>query len=81
MKHLAKTLSLILAGVMCVSLCACNIATGDKDPDKDVNEVEKGDYTQYTKLVIDGGGQNAAYNTTSSLIYDKYTNPYPYNKL
>lgn len=81
MKHLAKTLSLILAGVMCVSLCACNIATGDKDPDKDVNEVEKGDYTQYTKLVIDGGGQNAAYNTTSSLIYDKYTNPYPYNTL
>ena len=34
-----------------------------------------------TELVIDGGGQNATFNSTSSMIYDPYANPYPYNTL
>lgn len=81
MKMLKQLGCLLIAGAMCVSFCACNIITGTGDDDKDVDQVEQGDYSQYTRLVIDGGGQNAAYNTTSSLIYDKYTNPYPYNTL
>ena len=80
-KKFAKIMSLLLAAALCVPFAACNVVGGTGDPDKDVDEVEKGDYSKYTKLVIDAGGQNAAYNTTSSLVYDKYTNPYPYNTL
>lgn len=80
-KKFAKIMSLLLAAALCVPFAACNVVGGTGDSDKDVDDVEKGDYSKYTKLVIDAGGQNAAYNTTSSLIYDKYTNPYPYNTL
>lgn len=38
-------------------------------------------YDGLVKLTIDAGGQNAQYNTTSSMEYDKYLNPYPYNTL
>ncbi len=39
------------------------------------------DLTGRTELVIDGGGQNANFNSSSSMIYDPYANPYPYNTL
>lgn len=81
MNKLVKKICLLMAGIMCFGLAGCNVVGSGENPDKDKDEVEKGDYSQYTKLVIDGGGQNAAYNTTPSLIYDKYTNPYPYNTL
>lgn len=81
MKGLCRKLSVLLAIVLCFAFGGCTVAGSGKDKDKDVDAVDKGDYSQYTKLTIDGGGQNVAYNTTSSLIYDKYTNPYPYNTL
>lgn len=80
-KGWAKTAAVLLAGAMCFGVCGCNVVGDTKDKDKDLDAVEKGDYTQYTKLVIDGGGQNAAYNSTPVLEYDKYENPYPYNTL
>ncbi len=33
------------------------------------------------EIVVDGGGANAAFNSTVSMDYDKYANPYPYNTL
>ena len=71
MKGLCRKLSVLLAIVLCFAFCGCTVAGSGKDKDKDVDAVDKGDYSQYTKLTIDGGGQNVAYNTTSSLIYDK----------
>jgi len=44
----------------------------DGGPDSNANKIE---------LVVDGGGQNTSYNSTVSMIYDKYANPYPYNTL
>ena len=38
-------------------------------------------YDNLVKLTIDAGGQNAQYNTTASMDYDKFLNPYPYNTL
>ena len=32
-------------------------------------------------IIVDGGGQNASFNSTVSMIYDKYANPYPYKTL
>ena len=84
MKKLITKLSMIvLAGLFCFGPCACNVISEDatKDTEKNKEEVQHGDYSTYTKLVIDGGSQNAAYNSTVSLEYDKYSNPYPYNTL
>lgn len=39
------------------------------------------DYKDRVELVIDGGGQNANFNSSNSMIYDPYANPYPYNTL
>jgi len=33
------------------------------------------------EIIVDGGGQNASFNSTLSMIYDEYANPYPYNTL
>ena len=38
-------------------------------------------YDHLVKLTIDAGGQNAQYNSTSSMDYDPFLNPYPYNTL
>jgi ABC-type glycerol-3-phosphate transport system substrate-binding protein len=32
-------------------------------------------------IIVDGGGQNASFNSTVSMIYDEYANPYPYKTL
>ncbi len=84
MKQMKRLCGLMMAAVMlasCGVLSACNIAGGGGGGT--IGGVEQGDYdkTKAVELVIDGGGQNAAYNTTNSLEYDKYTNPYPYNTL
>ena len=56
-----------LAVVMAASVCVAAAGCGGKGA-----EVE---------IVVDGGGQNAHFNSTKSMIYDKYANPYPYNTL
>lgn len=78
-----KVMCLSFSVVVGFSFSACNVIdSGEtKDPEKNLEEVEKGDYTAYTKLTIDGGGQDLSYNSTASLVYDKYTNPHPYNTL
>lgn len=84
MNKLFRTISLIAAAVLfCCSFSACNIIGNTGDPDKDLDPIEKEDWEAlgYTKLTIDGGGQDLGYNTTASMIYDKYTNPHPYNTL
>lgn len=84
MKQTNRMCGFAMAAVMlfsCGVFSACNIAGGGGGGSLD--GVQQGDYdkSKATELVIDGGGQNASYNTTNSLIYDKYTNPYPYNTL
>ena len=84
MNKLFRTISLIAAAVLfCCSFSACNIIGNTGDPDKDLDPIEKEDWEAlgYTKLTIDGGGQDLGYHTTASMIYDKYTNPHPYNTL
>lgn len=86
MKRSKRFLGLAVGAMMLLSsgaFAACNVVNDAKDSNKDVDSVQQGDYdkTDAVELIIDGGGQNAAYNTTESLIYDKYTNPYPYNTL
>lgn len=81
MKELMRKMCAVLAVILCLSLCSCTMAGDGKDKNKNIDAVQKDDYSEYTRLIIDAGSQNAAYNTTSSLIYDKYTNPYPYNTL
>ncbi len=81
MKKMRKGIALAMA--LCVSigtLAGCVVEDGSGSG-ADVESVQKGDYTQYTKLTIDAGGQNATYNTTESLEYNALTNPYPYNTL
>ena len=84
MKKWLRGISLAFAVVIgCCSFAACNIIGDTGDPDKDLDPVEKEDWEAlgYKKLTIDGGGQDLGYNTTASMIYDKYTNPHPYNTL
>jgi len=45
------------------------ISCGPKEP---LNTIE---------IVVDGGGANISFNSTLSMTYDKYANPYPYNTL
>ena len=81
MKKMKKGVALVMA--LCVSigtLAGCVVAESGGSG-SDVESVQKGDYTEYTKLTIDAGGQNTTYNTTESLEYDALTNPYPYNTL
>ncbi len=69
-----KTARLALLAV-CVSMIAsCLFSCIIDKPDDNK-------YDGLIKLTIDAGGQNAQYNTTSSMEYDKYLNPYPYNTL
>ncbi|MBQ7924136.1 MAG: carbohydrate ABC transporter substrate-binding protein [Clostridia bacterium] len=88
MKKFAKMAALLFAvGMTFSAFAGCNVAdSGDNTGGGGGNngpleEVEKGDYTEFVKLKVDGGGANRAYNTTTSLEYDKYSNPYPYNTL
>ena len=75
MKKIQKTIAKLVLIAMCMSLIATSlIACGGGGDDKK-------DYSHLTKLTIDAGGQNAQYNSTLSLDYDKYLNPYPYNTL
>ena len=81
MSKFVKTL-IAMSICCCFLLCgACKTADLGKDSENDKDSVDHGEYSRYTQLVIDGGGQNISYNTTQSLKYDKYTNPYPYNTL
>lgn len=57
-----------LAAVMATSICAAFAGCGSGTG----NAVE---------IVVDGGGQNAHFNSSKSMVYDKYANPYPYNTL
>lgn len=73
MKHLKKFLGLAVGAIMLLSsgaFAACNVVDDAKDSNKDVDSVQQGDYdkTDAVELIIDGGGQNAAYNTTESLL-------------
>ncbi|MBE7078310.1 MAG: hypothetical protein E7380_00390 [Clostridiales bacterium] len=79
-KVIAVAASMML---LCGAFAGCNVADDGKDDSKNVEEVQKYDWAGkgYTKLTIDAGGQNASYNSTKNLIYDKYSNPYPYNEL
>ena len=84
MKKISKGISAAMALCMSVgSFVGCVVVdnSGNSSSGSDVEAVQKGDYTQYTKLTIDAGGQNTTYNTTESLEYDANTNPYPYNTL
>ncbi len=82
MKMMKKGIALVMA--LCVSMgmfAGCVVAGNGGNSGSDLESVQKGDYTQYTKLTIDAGGQNTTYNTTDSLEYNPLTNPYPYNTL
>ena len=70
-------IALLVACLLMVTSCmlSCHLFNGNND---DNNEDK---YENLVKLTIDAGGQNAQYNTTSSLEYDKFLNPYPYNTL
>ena len=74
MKKSLKQIARILVLVMCVSTIASCLFACTK-PDEDDR------YKDLVKLTIDAGGQNAQYNTTSSMDYDPFLNPYPYNTL
>ena len=74
MKKSLKQIARILVLVMCVSTIASCLFACTK-PDEDDR------YKDLVKLTIDAGGQNAQYNTTSSMEYDPFLNPYPYNTL
>lgn len=79
MKKTFRMLARITSLAICIATVAlCLFACPINDPD-DNNGGD--DYSDLVKLTIDGGGQNVQYNTTSSLVYDKYLNPYPYNTL
>lgn len=85
MNRLFKKFGLALAVVLfSAALGGCTIADSGRDEDKDVGSIDppEEDYSKFAEeLTIEGGGQNTAYNSTESLIYDKYSNPYPYNAL
>lgn len=74
MKKTFKRIARLITLVMCVSLIA-SCLFGCPAP------VEGPSYDHLTKLTIDAGGQNAQYNSTTSMDYDKFLNPYPYNTL
>lgn len=74
MKKSFKTIARFAFLAVCISMIAsCLVACHNG------NEGNK--YDNLVKLTIDAGGQNAQYNTTSSMDYDKFLNPYPYNTL
>lgn len=76
MKKTLKIFARITALAICIATVAlCLFACPAPGPD------DSEDYSDLVKLTIDAGGQNAQYNTTSSMEYDKYLNPYPYNTL
>lgn len=79
MKKTYRAFAVAAATLLAASFTGCHVADGGDGSDRE--SVKKGDYTGLVELSIDGGSQNNAYNTTSSLIYDKYSNPYPYNTL
>jgi len=82
MKVMKKMIALAMA--VCVSIgmfAGCSVAKNSGGSGSDLDKVDKGNYSKYTKLTIDAGGQNRSYNTTESLKYNPYTNPYPYNTL
>ncbi|MBE6925865.1 MAG: hypothetical protein E7461_03380 [Ruminococcaceae bacterium] len=75
MKKSFKKIVRIAAAALCLSMVlaflpACGGPTEENKP-----------YENLVKLTIDAGGQNAQYNTTASMDYDKFLNPYPYNTL
>lgn len=75
MKRSFKKIARFALLAVCVSMvasCLFSCVIIDDDDKK---------YEGLVKLTIDAGGQNAQYNTTSSMEYDKYLNPYPYNTL
>ncbi len=77
MKKTFKQIAKILLLAMCISMFAtCLFAC---DPPDDGNDGIN--YDNLVKLTIDAGGQNAQYNSTSSMDYDQFLNPYPYNTL
>lgn len=59
--------ALALSAMMCGAFAAC----GEKEPLPG----------QTVQIYVDGGGANAHFNSTPSMEYDKYANPYPYNTL
>lgn len=81
MKIMKKGIALAMALCACVGMFSGCVVENTDGNGSDLNAVQKGDYTQYTKLTIDAGGQNTTYNTTESLEYNALTNPYPYNTL
>lgn len=83
MKKLFRIAGMLFAGMLAACACGCTIADSGKDPDKDIKPAEPDrDYSEFaTPLLIEGGGQDLSYCSTESLVYDKYTNPYPYNTL
>lgn len=72
-KVFAKLLSAMLCLTILFSMTACIFGGGEPD--------EEDKYKGLVKLTIDGGSQNAQYNTTTSMDYDPVLNPYPYNTL
>ncbi len=67
-----KLMVCALAVFMSVSVCALSAGCNGGGPGGSQKTVE---------IVVDGGGQNAHFNSTKSMTYDKYANPYPYNTL
>ena len=57
-----------LAALIAASVCVASAGCGGKNG-------------SVVEITVDGGGQNAHFNSTKSMIYDKYANPYPYNTL
>lgn len=62
-----KLLGLAMALVVAGSVCLTATGCGGSG-----NEIV---------ITVDGGGQNAHFNSTKSMVYDKFANPYPYNTL
>lgn len=67
-----KKLSAVVSAICCVAVIASGV--GCKRGGGDVTG-------PVTEIVVDGGGANAVFNSTKSMMYDKYANPYPYNTL
>ncbi len=72
-------MKMIFKRVILLSLCAAMLCCCFGCTPSDDGPTE--DYSNLVKLTIDGGSQNAQYNSSASMDYDATLNPYPYNTL
>ena len=74
MKKTIRTIARAAMLLVCISMIASCLVACPTPP-------EGPNYDHLVKLTIDAGGQNAQYNSTTSMDYDPFLNPYPYNTL